>query len=211
MRKKITTVFVAGLSGILLLAPSVALARSNVTEVTPRSIPTTVNPELQVARESAEVFRRKQKDIRREVRTDRRCEQVKDNISNRITRYQNNFDRRLARYTAMTDKLSSAIERLNELAIDTSELQRVLNELNLLILEFETNFNTMLSTLDSALGMSCDDTLANDYAIMVDRVKANLKLLRESTASIHSLIADQLKTAMQNIRTVISESDSPTE
>lgn len=121
-----------------------------------------------------------------------RCERVTERINNRIGQYDENKQKHINRYEALSDKVTALVARLDEKGYDTAKIKTDLQTLDGMIREFAGTYTSFINKLKDAKTYAC----GNSEGQFREAVEEALELLRDSRQQAKD-IADFLKTTIK--------------
>lgn len=135
--------------------------------------------------------------------SENRCERVRNKVNSKIEHYRNNRDKHLERYNKIYEKLQTLATRLESSGYDVSKLEQYLEQLKLMITEFNNNNENSFHELTNSGEMACEGS-RQLFDNSISAARENLRKVRESAKNIKDFIVSTIKPELQNIKDQIT-------
>ncbi len=121
------------------------------------------------------------------------CEEITAEIDSRITQYKTDEPAHTAAYQMLYLKVDATAKKAKVLGYDTTKLEKNLVELDKLIKEFGTNFNSFVVKFEATKKYACN--VSNDalYAKSFIETVGALGKVRATTSEIYNLYQDEIR------------------
>ena len=127
--------------------------------------------------------------------SDKKCEQVKARITQRIRNFDDNRNRHLESYQKINDRLDELVTSLEAKGYDTYAVKEKLTAFNQLMNEYRNNYVVYQQNLTNAGGVACDSEQAN-FSGALKQARNQLKTVRQNHTALHTFWAKELRPAV---------------
>lgn len=127
--------------------------------------------------------------------SDKKCEQVKARITQRIRNFDDNRNRHLESYQKINDRLDELVIRLEAKGYDTYAVKEKLTAFNQLMNEYRNNYALYQQNLTGAGVVACDSDQANFNGALT-KTRNQLKVIQKNHNAIHTFWAKELRPAV---------------
>lgn len=128
-----------------------------------------------------------------------RCDNITNRIELIILKYNNNKDRHIERYKNISQTLSELITTLESNGYDVKQLQEDVDQLNVYIKEFTTEYSKFIEQLELSQEYACANS-EGDFRRTVENARSYLLQARETALDIRILINDEIRTDLEDLK-----------
>ena len=128
-----------------------------------------------------------------------RCDNITNRIELIILKYNNNKDRHIERYQNISETLSELITTLESNGYDVKQLQEDVDQLNVYIKEFSTEYSNFVEQLELSQEYACANS-EGDFRRTVENARSYLLQARETALDIRILINDEIRTDLEDLK-----------
>ena len=128
-----------------------------------------------------------------------RCDNITNRIELIILKYNNNKDRHIERYQNISKTLSELITTLESNGYDVKQLQEDVDQLNVYIKEFSTEYSNFVEQLELSQEYACANS-EGDFRRTVENARSYLLQARETALDIRILINDEIRTDLEDLK-----------
>ena len=128
-----------------------------------------------------------------------RCENITNRIELIVLKYNNNRDRHIERYENISQTLSELITTLESNGYDVKQLQEDVDQLNVYIKEFSTDYSNFIEQLELSQEYACANS-EGDFRRTVENARSYLLQARETALDIRILINDEIRADLEDLK-----------
>ncbi|MCA9386623.1 hypothetical protein KC669_01170 [Candidatus Dojkabacteria bacterium] len=128
-----------------------------------------------------------------------RCERVTTRLQTVNSRYEQAKEKYSVRYRAIYNRINTLIDQLTEDEFDTTALQQDVDELNLLIGDFQDTVNNITESTNSLKQSACDGD-RDAFNVSKTNLESLVKDLKNTSQEIRELVTIQIKSDLESLK-----------
>jgi len=155
--------------------------------------------EVKTKRQELVEEKKKLREERKEKITEAKCERIRNRIQNRVEIFENAKKRRVVAYTNMQERIYKFTANANQNGYNTTLIEDDLQELDVLIQKFKTNYKTYITEFQGINNNDCGYS-EGEFRGEVLNAKAQLQIVYQDAKEIREFYNTTIKTDLMALR-----------